>query len=324
MWMDRSVLAPHRLARPWKETLMVTDLDALDSLRRRLGPVGVWLGPVASAPTPFEQDAVRRIEALGYGSIWAGEVLAGKEAFAHQGLLLAATERIITGTGIANVWARQPGSMQGGAATLGSAWPGRFILGIGISHAPMVERSGLTYEKPLTHMARYIEAMDASAADAPHTDIPVARVLAALRPQMLALARDHADGAHPYFVPTAHTGRARETLGPGKLLIPEQAVVLSTDPVEARGIARHHMVRYLQLPNYVGNLRHLGYSAEDVAGAGSDRLVDDIVAWGDEAAIAARVRDHLDRGADHVLLQALGDPESALANLQRLAPAVLS
>jgi probable F420-dependent oxidoreductase len=302
---------------------MVVDPGTLDSLRRRLGPVGVWLGPLASAPAPFEQDAARRIEGLGYGSIWAGEAIIGKEAFAHQGLLLAATQRIITGTGIANVWARQPASMQGGAATLGSAWPGRFILGIGISHAPLVERTGQTYEKPLAHMAHYIDAMDASAPDAPPTDVPVPRVLAALRPQMLALARDHADGAHPYFVPTAHTSCAREALGPGKLLIPEQAVVLSTDPVEARSVARVHMARYLQLPNYVSNLRHLGYGDEDLAGGGSDRLVDDIVAWGDEAAIAARVRDHLDHGADHVLLQALGDAATALSYLERLAPAVI-
>jgi probable F420-dependent oxidoreductase len=302
---------------------MVMDLDAIRALRRRLGPVGVWLGPLASTPAADEQRAARRIEELGYGSIWAGEAMIGKEAFAHQGLLLAATERIVTGTGIANVWARQPASMQGGAATLGSAWPGRFVLGVGISHAPLVERTGQVYEKPLAHMTHYLEGMDAAVDDGPVTTIPVARVLAALRPQMLALARDHADGSHPYFVPTSHTRVARGTLGADKLLIPEQAVVLSTDPVEARRVARDHMSRYLQLPNYVSNLHHLGYREEDVAGGGSDRLVDDIVAWGDEEAIAERVHQHLDNGADHVLLQALGDPATSLDALERLAPVVL-
>ncbi|MGI9149111.1 MAG: TIGR03620 family F420-dependent LLM class oxidoreductase [Chloroflexota bacterium] len=214
--------------------------------------------------------------------------------------------------------------MQGGAATLGAAYPGRFVLGLGISHAPAVERSGQAYVKPLQHMARYLHAMDAAVAAAPATEVPAPRVLAALRPNMLALARDRADGAHPYFVPVAHTPIARAALGSDKLLIPEQAVVVNTDPDEARGIARDHMRGYLTLPNYVNNLRHLGYTDADVSAGGSDRLVDAIVAWGDEANIARRVREHLDGGADHVLLQPLGDLEAALRQLERLAPAVLS
>jgi probable F420-dependent oxidoreductase len=293
------------------------------STRQRLGPVGVWLLSVSPASIDQERQAVRRIEELGFGSFWTGEALGGKEAFAHQSLFLAATERIVTGTGIANVWARHPAAMQGGAATLGAAYPGRFVLGVGISHASMVERSGQTYGNPLDHMARYLDGMDAAAADAPATDIPVPRVLAALRPRMLAMARDRADGAHPYFVPPSHTRIAREALGPGKLLIPEQAVVLSTDPDQARRIARDHMQTYLQAPNYVNNLKHLGYSDEDLSGGGSDRLVDAIVAWGDEATIAKRVREHLDGGADHVLLQPLGDLGEALRQLESLAPAVL-
>jgi probable F420-dependent oxidoreductase len=302
---------------------MTLDPDAVRLVRLRLGPVGVWLGPLAVGPAAAEQRAAARIEELGYGSVWAGEAIVGKEAFAHQGLLLAATERIVTGTGIANVWARQPASMEGGAATLGSAWPGRFILGLGISHAPLVNRTGQTYEKPLAHMAHYLEAMEAAVPLAPVTEVPVPRVLAALRPQMLSLARDRADGAHPYFVPPAHTAVAREALGPDKLLIPEQAVVVSTDPAAARTIARDHMQRYLQLPNYVNNLLHLGYTDSDVTGGGSDRLVDDIVAWGDEAAIAGRIRAHLDAGADHVVIQPLGDPSTALEELESLAETVL-
>jgi probable F420-dependent oxidoreductase len=301
----------------------MTSSDVVGQARERLGPVGVWLAALRPAPIDQERQAARRIEELGYGSLWSGEGIGGKEAFAHQSVLLAATQRIVTGTGIANVWARHPAAMQGGAATLGAAYPGRFILGVGISHAPMVDRSGQAYEKPLAHMIAYLDGMDAAAADAPRTDVPVPRLLAALRPRMLNLARDRADGAHPYFVPASHTPMARETLGPGKLLIPEQAVVLNTDPAEARRIARGHMEMYLQLPNYVNNLRHLGYTDEDISAGGSDRLVDAIVAWGDEDSIAARVREHRDAGADHVLLQPLGTLDAAVSQLERLAPAVL-
>jgi probable F420-dependent oxidoreductase len=251
-------------------------------------------------------------------------VIGGKEAFAHQSVLLNATEQIVTGTGIANIWARHPATMQAGAATLGAAFPGRFVLGIGVSHAPIVERSGQTYDRPFTRMVEYLNGMDRVTGDVPVTEIPVPRVLAALGPKMLALARDRADGAHPYFVPVEHTPVARQILGPDRLLIPEQAVVLSTDAEQARSVARSHTTTYLRLPNYVNNLRRLGYSDEDLAGAGSDRLVDAIVAWGDEEQIANRVRAHLQAGADHVLLQPLGDLSSAVAQLERLAPAVLA
>jgi probable F420-dependent oxidoreductase len=299
--------------------------EGVRAVRQRVGSVGVWLGALRPAPIEEERQAAIRIEALGYGSLWCGETVGGKEAFAHQSLLLAATTTLACGTGIANVWARQPATMEGGAATIGAAYPGRFILGVGISHAPIVERSGQIYEKPLAHMVRYLDGMDAAAAapDVPVTEVPIPRVLAALRPRMLELARNRADGAHPYFVPVAHTPLAREALGPDKLLIPEQAVVVQTDPTEARRIAREHMKRYLALPNYVNNLAHLGYGPDDVADGGSDRLVDAIVAWGDEEAIARRVRQHLDGGADHVLLQPLGELDDALGQLEALAPLVL-
>jgi probable F420-dependent oxidoreductase len=297
--------------------------DEVRTVRERLGPVGVWLGALGGASIDQERAAARRIEELGYGSLWCGEIVGAKEAFAHQSILLAATERIVTGTGIANIWARHPSAMQGGGATLGAAYPGRFVLGIGVSHALIVDSSGQTYEKPLTYMAHYLDGMDAATRYDPPTRIPVPRVLAALRPHMLALARDRADGAHPYFVPTSHTPRAREALGPDKLLIPEQAVVLSTDADEARRIARDHMGIYLQLPNYLNNLRHLGYRDEDLSDGGSDRLVDAIVAWGSESDIAARVREHLDGGADHVVIQPLGDVPTALSQLESLAPALL-
>jgi probable F420-dependent oxidoreductase len=297
--------------------------DVVDTTRARLGPVGVWLGALLGASVDEARVTARRVEALGYGSLFVGERIGGREAMAFQSLLLDATDRIVTGTGIANVWSRHPAAMEGGAATIGEAHPGRFVLGLGVSHAPIVDGSGQTYEKPLAHMAHYLDAMDLAAADPPEGQLRVPRVLAALRPRMLDLARAHADGAHPYFVPVEHTAVARAALGHDKLLIPEQAVVVTTDPDEARRVAREHMQLYLRLPNYVGNLTHLGYADADLADGGSDRLVDAIVAWGDEAAIADRVRAHLDRGADHVLIQPLGRLDRAVGQLEALAPALV-
>jgi probable F420-dependent oxidoreductase len=297
--------------------------DDVRAARERLGPVGVWMGSLLGpAPIDQERQAARRIEELGYGSIWTGEIVGGKEAFAHQSVLLAATERILTGTGIANVWAREPGAMEGGGATLGAAYPGRFVLGIGVSHGPIIDLSGQTYAHPMEKMVHYLDGMDRAMVYNPPTEVPVPRVLAALRPKMLDLARERTDGAHPYLVPPAHTTFAREALGPDKLLIPEQAVVLETDPAEARRIARSHLAGYLQLPNSVNNLKRLGYG-DDLAADGSDRLVDAIVAWGSEDDIAARVREHLDGGADHVVIQPLGDVPTALSQLEGLAPTLL-
>jgi probable F420-dependent oxidoreductase len=298
-------------------------IEDVRAARERLGPIGVWMGSLLGAATmDQERRAARRVEELGYGSLWTGEIVGGKEAFAHQSVLLAATEHIVTGTGIANVWAREPGTMEGGGATLGAAYPGRFVLGVGISHGPIIDLSGQTYAEPMEKMVRYLDGMDRAVIFNPATDIPVPRVLAALRPKMMELARKRADGAHPYLVPPAHTAFARDVLGPDKLLIPEQAVVVETDPVEARRIARSHLSGYLKLPNYVNNLKRLGY-ADDLADDGSDRLVDAIVAWGSEEDVARRVTEHLDNGADHVVLQPLGDIPTSLDELERLAPLLL-
>jgi probable F420-dependent oxidoreductase len=209
---------------------------------------------------------------------------------------------------------------------LTEAFPDRFVLGLGVSHQPMVDFvKGQHYDKPLTKMRTYLEAMDNAIYVAPKP-ATATRVLAALGPKMLRLAAERAQGAHPYFVPVEHTSVAREALGAGPLLCPEQAVVLSTDAEVARAAARQHMATYLTLPNYTNNLRRLGWSDEDLEPPGSDKLVDAIVAWGDEDAIVARVRDHLERGADHVAVQVLDPDASALPMPQwrALAPALLS
>jgi probable F420-dependent oxidoreductase len=293
-------------------------------LRDRIGHIGVWLGPIALAPATDERNASARIEQLGYGAIWFGETPAGREALSHAALLLSMSERLLIATGIANIWARDATASINGADTLNEAYGGRFLLGLGVSHAPAVSVRGHDYSKPLTAMRTYLEAIAGHkyVAAAPTHSSPV--VLAALRPRMLELARDESAGAHPYFVPPAHTAIAREILGSSPLLAPEQAVVLETDPVRAREIARRHMAVYLKLPNYLENLRTLGYGDADFADGGSDRLVDAIVAWGDEQAIAGRVREHLDAGADHVAVQAYAeDAGTSLSQLERLAPALL-
>jgi probable F420-dependent oxidoreductase len=293
--------------------------------RQRLGPVGVWSGVLRAAAVADEPAAIRRIEELGYGSVWTGETIGGKDAFAHAAMALASSSRIVFGTGIANVWARHPATMQGGAATLAAAWPGRFVLGVGASHATIVERSGQVYASPVAHMARYLAEMDEAIAGSPDTPVPFARVLAALRPRMLELARAHTHGAHPYFVPPSHTPMAREILGADRLLIPEQAIALITDPDEARRVARKHMALYLTLPNYVNSLRHLGFDDDDLSGGGSDRLVDAIVAWGDEQAIVERIAELRAAGADHVVVQPLADDlPGVLVQLERLARALAS
>jgi probable F420-dependent oxidoreductase len=291
--------------------------------RERLGPVGVWSASLRQGTVDEARAGAGRIEALGYGSLWAGEILGGRDTFAFSAVLLAHTSTLVVGTGIANLWARHPATMQAGATTLADAWPHRLVLGVGVSHAPVVEGAGEEYVRPLDRMAGYLDGMDReAAANPPPAAFP--RVLAALGPRMLELARDRADGAHPYFVPPAHTEIARRHLGPDRLLLPEQAVVLHADPETARRVARRHMAVYLALPNYVNNLLRLGYTEADVADGGSDRLVDAIVAWGDEQAIAGRVHELLDAGADHVLLQPLGGGiDGTVSQLAALAPALL-
>jgi probable F420-dependent oxidoreductase len=270
-----------------------------------IGRIGVWSFNLDLQPMARAQEAVGALEALGYGALWVPESV-GREAMSNVALLLAGGERIVVATGIANLWARDAMSMAAGHKTVLSAYPDRFLLGIGVSHQTAVEGlRGQTYDKPLSTMRAYLDAMDAAVyfADPPPSE-PM-RVLAALGPKMLELARDRAAGAHPYFVPVEHTAVARAALGPDRLLAPEQAVVLDTDPTSARETARSHMKTYLGLPNYTNNLRRFGFGDDDIADGGSDRLVDAIVAWGDVDAVAARVQAHFDAGADHVCIQVI-------------------
>jgi probable F420-dependent oxidoreductase len=298
--------------------------EEAELLRERIGRVGVWLGSIGLEPAEEERAAIARIERLGYGAAWFGEGPANREAMSHGGLLLAASERLVIATGIANIWARDATAAVNGANTLNEAYRGRFLLGLGVSHAPIVNSRGHQYAKPLTAMSAYLDAIDEQTYAAPGPEHPSPVVLAALRTKMLELARERTAGAHPYFVPPAHTAKAREILGRRPILAPEQVVVLELDPARARDLGRRHMASYLRLPNYVNNLRALGYDDADFADGGSERLVDAIVAWGSEEAIAGRVREHLDAGADHVAIQAYADTApAALTHLERLAPALL-
>jgi probable F420-dependent oxidoreductase len=289
-----------------------------------IGRVGIWTFALDLQPAAKAQEAAAQIEALGYGAIWIPEVLA-REPLTSAGILLAATTRIVLATGIANIWARDAMAMAAGQKTLTEAYPERFLLGIGVSHAPLVGMRGHSYDKPLSAMRRYLDAMDSAPYLASAPTAPPRRVLAALAPKMLRLAAERTQGSHTYFVPPEHTAAARALLGTGPWLCPEQAVVLDTDAGSARQIARAHMATYLALPNYVNNLQRLGFTDDDVANGGSDRLVDAIVAWGDVEAIVRRVRAHHDAGADHVCVQVLDANPAALPMQQwrELAPALL-
>lgn len=277
-----------------------------------LGRVGIWTSTLDSQPPGRAREAVAELEELGYGAVWVPEAV-GREAMANAAVLLGGGTRIVVATGIANIWARDAMAMSAGHKTLTAAFPGRFLLGIGVSHGPAVEgMRGHRYERPLATMRSYLDAMDAAVfLAAPPEEEPV-RVLAALGPKMLGLAATRTAGAHPYLVPVDHTPLARQALGPDRLLCPEQAVVLETDPAEARRIARRHLRIYLDLPNYANNLRRFGFGDGDLADGGSDRLVDALVAWGDAETAARRVHDHLDAGADHVAVQVIEDDLRAL------------
>jgi probable F420-dependent oxidoreductase len=296
-----------------------------DELRDLLGRIGAWSFALESLTAAEEREAVAEIESLGYGAIWFPESVESREVFAHAGWILASAKRALVVSGIANVWARDPTAMANGWRMLSDAYPGRFVLGIGVSHAGSVARRGGSYERPYTAMRGYLDAMDRAPSSAPEPELTPRLVLAALGPRMLELAAERAHGVHPYFVPVEHTAFARQRLGPGPVLAVEQTVVLESDPSEARRVARGFALDYLQTENYARNLKRVGWTDADVAGQGSDALIDAVVAWGDVDRVAVRVRQHLDAGADHVCVQVVAEDEldPCLPQLRELAPALL-
>lgn len=271
--------------------------------RKRIGRVGVW------APTDMMtvDDAVvfaKLLEELGYGTLWVPETM-GRDPFVHLAHLSAHTHALNLATGIASIHHRHPGAMVQAANALAEQSGGRFLLGLGVSHQPMVSgMRGLPYDKPLSTMRTYLEQMDASPYLAPAPDSPAPRLLAALGPKMLELASSHADGAHPYWTTPVHTKIARDILGPDKLLCVEQKVVLTEDAAAARATAVGALSVYIDLPNYRNNWLRLGFTEDEIANH-DPRFLDAVVAWGSADAIKARVSEHHDAGADHVCVQAL-------------------
>ena len=287
-----------------------------------IGRHGVWTWLDAFSAQEAA-DFAHRIESWGYSALWIPEAV-GRDPFTLLGFLAAQTEKLILATGIANIYARDAMTMRAVRETLAELTGGRFVLGLGVSHSHLVSNvRGHTYGKPVATMRSYLEAMEKALYHGPQPVEQAPIVLAALRGNMLRLAASQTRGAHPYFVPPEHTARARETLGSGAWLCPEQMVLLETDASRAREIARQNIGIYVGLPNYQMNLKECGFEDADFADGGSDRLVDAIVAWGDERAIEARIRAHHDAGADHVCIQPFrsdGKPGPDLRILEALAP----
>lgn len=284
------------------------------------GRIGLWERFDRFGAEPDVAGAAAEAEALGYATLWIGGAFPG-HLFENAEKVLAATSRLTFASGILNVRMFPIEDTLAGLAALEKTDPDRFILGLGVSHEEFMRQEGEEYVPPLAAMRAYLDALDAAGIGEDR------RVLAALGPKMLRLAAERSAGAHPYFTTPAHTAEARALLGDDPYLAPEQKVVLETDPATARGIAREAMGLYLGLANYRNSLKRLGFTDEDLADGGSDRLVDAIVAWGDEEAVAARVHEHLAAGADqvavHILPAAAGATGLPREEWRRLAPALL-
>ena len=290
-----------------------------------LGPIGLWTFALDRQPWARAKDAAAEIEAMGWHAIWVPEAT-NRNAFVNATLLLGATEHIVVATGIAPIHNRDAVASANGQRTLDEAFPGRFLLGLGVSHQWLVEDvRGGTYTRPLATMRAYLEAMVAAPFSAYAPTTRGRTVIAALGPKMLALSGELADGAHPYLTTPDHTAQAREILGADKILAPDQKLVLETDPAEARRIARLHLAGYLAQPNYQNSFLRQGYTRDDIDNGGSDHFIDSIVAWGTLEQVCARVQAHLDAGASHVAVQLLprdmGD--LPLAEYRQLAEALI-
>ena len=264
------------------------------------GRIGLFLGSLAGQSAAVERDVLREIERLGYGTVWYGEAV-GREAFAHGAILLAATSRLVIASGIANVYARDPQAMATGARALAEAWPGRFILGLGVSHAPMVERRGHRYDKPVAVMREYLDAMSNAAWRGPDAPMPPV-VLAALGPAMVRLAAERTAGDYLYFTTADHQRQVRSAMGGEAFIAADLPVVLADGRRAARAVGDRHTSLYLSTANYRNNLLRLGWAEADLEPPGSDRLFDAIVAWGDAAQVEKRAGELFEAGADQVVL----------------------
>lgn len=280
---------------------------------------GIWSASLRYGDPGEAAESAAELEGLGYRAVWLPDI--GGDVFAPIGNVLAATTDLIAATGILNLWMHTPQDTARQHAELSAAHGRRFLAGIGVSHARLIdgEEPG-TYRQPLARMAEFLDGLDAAPTPLPADE----RVLAALGPKMLELARTRTAGTHPYLVTPEHTAAARQGVGNDALVAVEQGVVLERDPARARQIARLHLSRYVGLPNYTNNWKRIGFTDDDLAGDGSDRLVDALVVWGDETAIAERLQAHRDAGADHVCIQVLTENPRAFPREQwrALAPAV--
>ncbi|MBK7522034.1 MAG: TIGR03620 family F420-dependent LLM class oxidoreductase [Gammaproteobacteria bacterium] len=288
-----------------------------------IGGLGVW-SYIDNLSAAEAAVFARRLESWGYSALWVPEAV-GRDPFAILAWLAAHTSTLVFATGIANIYARDPMTMKGIRKTLAEMAPGRFVMGLGVSHSHLVNKvRGHDYSaRPVATMRAYLEGMERALYMGPEPAAEAPIVLAALRQNMLQLAAEKTRGAHPYFVPPEHTARARELLGPEAWLCPEQMILLETDASKARAVARKHMAVYVGLPNYQNNLREYGFDDHDFADGGSDRLVDAIVAWGNETAIRARIEAHRSAGANHVCIQPFrpdGEMGADLRVLELLAP----
>ena len=283
----------------------------------RIAGTGVWAHQLRYGDPGPITDAAAELDELGYSALWVPDV--GGDLFGALEVLMAATTRATVATGILNLWMHTADETAQAHARLTAAHGDRLLVGIGVSHAALIDSQDPgRYRKPLTAMSDYLDGLDAA-------DPPLersTRVLAALGPKMLELARTRAAGAHPYNVTPEHTALARQSLGPDAVVATEIAVVLATDPGLAREAGRAHLSVYLGLPNYTNNLRRLGFGDDDLSGGGSDRLVDALVAWGDPSAIAAKVDEHRAAGADHVCIQVLTAEGFPSEQWRELAPAL--
>lgn len=272
----------------------------LDRLSTQLNSFGVWqfTDGVSSAEA---RAMAQRIESLGYSALWIPEAV-GRHAFVNSANLLLATDELVIATGIAGIHNRPAWSTKMAATELDELSGGRFILGLGVSHAPMVTLRGLDYSKPLTAMREYLDVIDHAVTMTPGAMAPI--VLAALGPKMLELAAARTAGAHPYWTTPEHTAEARELVGPDAWLCVEQKCVLTSDRELAHARANEQLEMYISLPNYRNSWIRLGFTEKEIDGR-APRFIDAVVAWGDENAIAARLQEHIDAGASHVCIQAV-------------------